>query len=151
MALSGSSSEAEAIQRQMREMRVELRDDMREMVVSANHMADISRYVKAYPWLCVGAALAAGYFIVPQRPVVIRPDAESLAELAKKHKLVVKTEEEEVAKKKRGGLFSQLVGMAAAALLQGGLKIATHQLSQALSPPHHHANGSNGKRGEVPT
>lgn len=150
MALSSSSTEADAIQRQMREMRVELRDDMREMVVSANHMADISCYVKAYPWLCVGAALAAGYLIVPQRPVLIRPDAESLAELAKKHKLVVKTEDE-VTKKKRGGLFSQLVSMAAAALLQGGLKIATHQLSQAFSAPPHHANGSNGKPGGVAT
>lgn len=150
MPTVSAHDEAEAIQRHMREVRVELRDDVRKMVVSAHNMADISRYVKAYPWLCVGAALAAGYFVVPQRAVVVRPDAETLLELAKKHKLVVKTEEQSAAKK-RGGLVSQLISMAAAALLQGGLKVATNQLSQAFSPPHHHSNGSNGKPGGVAT
>ncbi len=150
MPTVSAHDEAEAIQRHMREVRVELRDDVREMVVSANNMADISRYVRAYPWLCVGAALAAGYLIVPQRAVVVRPDADTLLELAKKHKLVVKTEEK-AATKKRGGLVSQLVGMAAAAMLQGGLKMATHQISEAFSNPHHHSNGSNGRAGGVAT
>ena len=150
MVATSAHDEAEAIQRHMREMRVELRDDVREMVVSAHNMADISRYVKAYPWLCLGTALAAGYLIVPQRAVVVRPDAEALLELAKRHKLVVKTEEQ-AALKKRGGLFSQVISLAAAALLQGGLRVATNQLSQAFSQPAHHSNGSNGKPGGVAT
>ena len=39
------------------------------------------------------ASVRRGYrvFVVPQRAVVIRPDAEALVELAKKHQLVVKT------------------------------------------------------------
>ena len=69
--------------------------------MSAHNMADIGRYVRAYPWLCVGAAVAAGYLIVPQRSVVIQPDAEALIELARKHKLVVKTEEPTPKKKRR--------------------------------------------------
>ena len=39
----------------------ELREDVQDLVVSAHKMADLANYVKAYPWLCVGAALAAGY------------------------------------------------------------------------------------------
>ena len=92
----------------------------------------------------VGAALAAGYLIVPQRAVVLRPDAEALVELARKHQLVVKTNEGP-AQKKRGGLLAQLLSLAAATLLQGGLKIATNQLSEAFSHNGHaHSNGRSG-------
>jgi hypothetical protein len=133
-------SEAEDIQKQMREVRAELREDVQDLVVSAHKMGDLGAYVKAYPWLCVGAALAAGYLVVPQRAVTIRPDAEGLIELARKHKLVVKMDDAQT-KTKRRGLFADLLGLAAATLLQGGLKIATSQLSQALAPPPHHSNG----------
>jgi len=150
MAIPSGHDEAESILQQMREVRVELRDDVRQMVDSAHNMVDFSRYVRAYPWLCVGAALAAGYLVVPQRSVVIRPDAEALIELARKHKLFVKTEEP-TAKKKRSGLFAELLGLAASTLLQGGLKVATSELSRAFSPPTHHSNGSNGRPGGVTT
>jgi hypothetical protein len=149
MATTSAHDEAESILRQMRTLRAELREDVREMVVSAHNMADIGRYVRAYPWLCVGAALAAGFLIVPQRSVVVKPDAEALIELARRHKLVVKTEETGT-KKKRGGLFADLLGLAAATLLQGGLKVATSQISHAFAEPHR-SNGANGKPGGVAT
>jgi len=140
----GTSSDAEQIQKQMRDLRADLRQDVQEVVVSAHKMADIGNYVRAYPWLCVGAALAAGYLIIPQRSVVLRPDAEALVELARKHQLVVKTNEGP-AQKKRGGLLAQLLSLAAATLLQGGLKIATNQLSEAFSHNGHaHTNGRPG-------
>src|SRR5437016_14117162 len=104
-------SEAEQIQNQMRELRAELRDDVQDVVVSAHRMADIGNYVRAYPWLCVGAALAAGFLVVPQRAGILRPDAEALIELARKHKLVVKTTEGP-AQKKKGGLLAQLLSLA---------------------------------------
>jgi hypothetical protein len=140
----GATSEADQIQKQMRELRADLREDVQDVVVSAHKMADIANYVRAYPWLCVGAAVAAGYLIVPQRAVVLRPDAEALVELAKKHQLVVKTNEGP-AQKKRGGLLAQLLGLAAATLLQSGLKVATNQLSEAFSHNGHaHSNGRPG-------
>ena len=137
---------ADEIRQQMRDVRAELRGDVQQLVSSAHQMADLGRYVRAYPWLCVGAALAAGYLVVPQRAVVIRPDAEALVELARKHKLVVKSDEGSPQKKRRS-LFADLLGLAAATLLQGGLKVATNQLSQAFSasaPAH-----SNGRPGGV--
>ena len=137
---SSSSHEADEIQREMREIRAELRDDVQELVVSANKMADWTSYVTAYPWLCVGAALAAGYLIVPQRAVVMRPDAEAMIELAKKHKLFVNTTDGK-APRKRGGLFGELLGLAAATVLQGGLKLVTTQLAHAFADPPAHSNG----------
>jgi len=138
------SSPADDVQREMREVRQDLRQDVQELVVSANRMADWKLYVRAYPWACVGAALAAGFFIVPQRPVIVKPDAEGLVELAKRNKLVVKMEETPP-QKKRGGLLAQLISMAAATLLQGGLSVASAQLKQAFASAE--APPSNGRPG----
>jgi len=140
----GGQSDAQAIQNQMRDLRADLREDVHEVVASAHQMTDIANYVRAYPLLCVGAALAAGYLVVPQRPVVVRPDAEALVELAKKHQLVVKTNEG-AAPKRRGGLLGQLLSLAAATILQGGLKIATQQLAETFAHNGHaHSNGRAG-------
>jgi len=139
-------AEAEAIQKQMREVRQDLRDDVRELAVSAREMADWTTYVKAYPWLCAGAALTVGFLIVPQRSVVVRPDAEGLIELAKRNKLVVNMHETPPqTQKKRGGLLAELLGMATATLLQGGVKFVTSQISQGFQADGQpHRNGHPG-------
>jgi len=142
-----ASTDADQIQREMREIRAELREDVHDIVESASKMADWTQYVTAYPWLCVGAALAAGYLIIPQRAVIMRPDADAMIELAKKHKLFVSTADSAAGGKvprKRGGLLGELLGLAAATLLQGGLKIVTTQLTQSFSPPPAHSNGRAG-------
>ena len=75
--------------------------------------------------------------------LLIERDADGLIELARRNKLVVKMEETSP-QKKRGGLMAQLLSVAAAALLQGGLKIASSQLSHAMSGMAHHSNGRPG-------
>jgi hypothetical protein len=142
-AISETTS-ASDIQRQMREVRAELREDVQELVVNAQDMADWTIYVRAYPWLCVGAALAAGFLVVPSRPVVVKPDAEGLIELAKRNKLVVKMEEQPQATKRGGGLMSQLLTMALGVLMQGGLKVVSSQLDQVMRGAGHHGNGRPG-------
>jgi hypothetical protein len=138
-------ADADEIQRQMRGVRAELREDVQDLVVSANRIGDWACYVRAYPWLCVGGALAAGFLLVPQRAVIVRPDAEGLIELAKRNKLVVKMDQTAPTPKKRGGLFAELVSLAAGTLLQGGLKIVSQQLTQAVGAAHRpHANGRPG-------
>lgn len=125
-----TASEADDLQRCMREVRAELREDVQEFVVNAREMTDWTTYVRAYPWLCLGAAAAAGYFLIPQRAHIIKPDVEGLIELARRNKLVVKMDES--GPKKKQGFLSGLIGMAAGTVLQGGLALATKQLSQAL-------------------
>jgi hypothetical protein len=137
------TNSASEVQRQMREVRAELREDVQELVVNAQDMADWTIYVRAYPWLCVGAALAAGFLIVPSRPVVVKPDAEGLIELAKRNKLVVKMEEQPQAKKS-GGLMSQLLTMALGVLMQGGMKVVSNQLGQVMGGAGHQGNGRPG-------
>lgn len=126
---TANPSEAENIQRSMREVRADLREDVQELVVNARDMTDWTTYVRAYPWLCLGAAAAAGFLIIPSRSQIIKPDAEVLMELARRNKLVVQMDGEP---KKKQSLVGGLLGLAASTLLQGGLAIATKQLSQAL-------------------
>jgi hypothetical protein len=141
-----SSSDAEEIQRQMREVRVELRDEVQELVGNARELTDWPAYVRAYPWVCVGAAFAVGFLIVPSRPTVIRPDAEGLMELARRNKLIVKMDTTPA--QKRGGLVADLVGMATGALLQRGIGIATAQVTHAMEAAA--KTRSNGHLGATP-
>jgi len=112
------ASSADEIQRQMRQVRRELGEDVQEIVDNARIMADWRHYVRTYPWVCVGVALAAGYLIVPSRAHVIRPDAKTLAEWTKDQKIVV---EPAAQARPQTTLTNRLVGMAAGALMQGGI------------------------------
>ena len=138
-------SEADDIQRQMREVRAELRDDVKDLMTSAHNMGDWTRYVRAYPWLCVGLAAAAGFVLVPSRPLIVHPDPDSLFRLAKEHKLVMKPEDGPVEKRK-GGLLNKLLSLAMAAALQGGMRVVSQQLTEAVSAAAHkpHSNGRPG-------
>jgi hypothetical protein len=120
-------ADADEIQRQMREVRSELRDDVQEIVANARVMADWHYYVRTYPWLCVGAAAAAGYLLVPARVTVVRPDRRDLAELIRQHQVAVKAE---VKPNPSPGILGSLINLAAGAALQGAMAVASYQLDQ---------------------
>ncbi len=63
------SPETKAILRRMEEVRCDLDEGAREIAESAHDLVEWRHYVKNYPWICVGAACAIGYAIVPQRRV----------------------------------------------------------------------------------
>jgi hypothetical protein len=119
---------ADDLQRQMQQVRMEMRDDVRVMVANASELTDWTWYVRTYPWICLGAAAAAGYFVVPVRAQVIRPDAKDLLEFAKHQKIVVKMDQPNSSP----GIVGSLVRLAAGSLLQGGLAIVSQQFDQFL-------------------
>jgi hypothetical protein len=125
-----TAESAEAIQTQMRQVRRELGEDVQEIVDNARILADWKHYVRTYPWVCMGVALAAGYFLVPSRPQVIRPDAKTLADWAKAQKLVVEPVSQA---RPKPTLAGQLMGMAASALFQGGVGVLRQYLSGQLA------------------
>ena len=126
---TSSLTEAEEIQRQMREVRSELRDDVQEIVASARVMADWHYYVRTYPWVCLGAAAALGYLLVPPKVHVVRPDKRELADLVRQHQVAVKAE---LKPKPSGGILGSLINMAAGAALQGAMAVASSQLDQVI-------------------
>ena len=81
------SHETNAIRQRMEEVRCELDQDVQGIVEGARDMRDWRSYVRSYPWVCVGAAVAAGYLLAPRRPAAMQPSAEAIAELVKQSRL----------------------------------------------------------------
>ena len=80
---------AESVQARMQQIRCEIDGDMEDMAASVRSMIDWKHYVKTYPWVCLSAAAALGFLIVPKRSRAIRPDLATLTELARTGLLVV--------------------------------------------------------------
>jgi len=77
-----NSSTSILIQQQMKEVRDDLDKDVQEIVEGVRELSDWRSYVRAYPWVCLGAAFAVGYLIVPRRRVQSPPDIKLLTEIA---------------------------------------------------------------------
>lgn len=84
-----SSREADEIRRRMAELRGMLRRDAQATADELRQLTDWRYYVKSYPWACAAVAAAIGYLLVPRRVEVVQPTSETLAELARRHRLVV--------------------------------------------------------------
>ena len=85
--MTHNSHETKAIRQRMEEVRCDLDEDVQGIVEGARDMRDWRSYVRTYPWICVGAALAVGYWIVPRRHMAMQPNAETIAELVKQSRL----------------------------------------------------------------
>ncbi len=120
---------AEEIQQEMRQVRRELTEDMQEIVDNARVMTDWRHYVKAYPWACVGAAAAVGFWVVPSKARYVGPDAEAIGEIMKSQMHSIKSS---VEKNKTKGIAATIMGLAASALLQGGIALGKQQLRKYM-------------------
>jgi len=77
-----NSPVTQAIRQRMEEVRCDLDEDVQEIVEGARDMGAWRSYVRTYPWVCLGAALAVGYLIVPRRSFGMQHRAQVLAESA---------------------------------------------------------------------
>jgi hypothetical protein len=65
--VSSAPPELEDIRKRMAQIRRDLHDDVRGVVEGAEAATDWRRFVRNYPWACMGAAVAVGYLIVPRK------------------------------------------------------------------------------------
>ena len=79
--VSTGTSDITEIRRQMAQIRRELHEDVRDVVATAEAVTDWRRYLRNYPWVALGAAFAAGFWVVPKRQ---KPLA-TLADLSRAH------------------------------------------------------------------
>lgn len=107
-----TNPDADVIRQQMACIRRELRGDVEDIVFNAQQLADWSYYVRTHPWVCLTAAIAVGYLGVPKRPEVMRPDTETLQQLARKGRLVFKQQTQQARRGPLGSLVSFAGSMA---------------------------------------
>ncbi len=141
--MSNASQETDEIRRHMAQIRRELHEDMQNVVLGAEAVADWQRYIRLYPWVSVGLAFAAGYLIIPRRRPSRTEIAEDAAEDAAERTRTVRKarrggveieEREEVAdrKKKKAGLIGALFGMATPVLMRVAQNYASNYLENML-------------------
>lgn len=118
---------AERIQRQMEDVRGQLNDDVEDVVDSAKELIDWRAYVRKHPWACLGVAVAFGYFVVPKRLELSSPDVDTLLELAKSNKLVVKANP---SPERRNTAASKLFNLVSHAAVRSGLAYLGQKLGE---------------------
>ncbi len=126
------SHETNAIRQRMEEVRCDLDQDVQGIVEAARDMRDWRSYVRSYPWVCVGAALAVGYLLVPRRHVPMQPNAETIAELVKQSRLAATPLVTPLGKAR--GLLLRCVGNL---VVQGVSAYVGQQASKHLGPQAH--------------
>jgi hypothetical protein len=120
----------ENIQRQMADIRERLHQHVEDIVEDARTLVDWRHYVREYPWICFGAAAALGLFVVPRRLEIMRPDAETLAQLARQERLVIEPKAQ--VKKEERGAVGALLAWAGGMLLRTGMQYAGQQLAASF-------------------
>lgn len=85
--MTDNSHETKAIRQRMEEVRCDLDEDVQGIVEGAREIRDWRSYVRTDPWICAGAALAVGYWIVPRRHAATQPNAETIAEIVEQSRL----------------------------------------------------------------
>lgn len=132
--------DAQEIQLRMGAIRAQLGDEVQGIVGNARQMVDWRHYVQAFPWGSLAVAASLGYFAVPRRLEIIRPDKETLEQLAKDNHLVVK---HETKGEERPGVVVSLANLAGNMLLRAGIAYVGQQAGKlfgeqaAQVPPEH--------------
>jgi hypothetical protein len=125
---------ADAVRARMQQIRCEMDQDLEYMVETARKMVDWKHYVKTYPWVCLGAAAALGFLIVPKRSTATHPDLGTRTELARTGHFVAKP-----APAATPGLVDALVATVTSIAVRKGIEwlgqSAARVLARVADPP----------------
>jgi len=120
---------ADQIQRQMQQVRTDLRENVRELGGKRREMTVWQRYVQGLPLDLLAAAALVGYVIVPTR-TRLQSDPNLISEMVK----LQLAQQTSSAKPSGGGIVSNLIsgvaGVAVNNLLQGGVSILGKQINR---------------------
>jgi hypothetical protein len=101
------------------------------LTLETRQFLDWKHYVKLFPWGAVAVAAAVGYFVVPRRLNVTRPEPRDLAELARHNRIVIAPQPQ--VQPQRAGLIAAAAGLIGNLLLRAGMAYATQHLGRLTS------------------
>lgn len=104
------------LQSQMHGVRSRIEADVDQFRESTRKLTDWKSYIRAFPLTVSALGLAAGYMLVPHRKHIVSPDADTIARLAKRNKLVVQSNPKPEDRASLGGI---LFGLASSMLMRG--------------------------------
>lgn len=99
---------------------------------SARELADWRFYVERFPFAAAAGAAVLGFLVIPKRPQVIVPDADTLAAMAKNNQVWVKTGRAKPVENERG-MLGGLAALAMAAAGRFAVQWATQQVKATLA------------------
>jgi len=126
---SDPQPQADRLRQEMRTIRRELGGDVEEIVEHAERLMDWRYYVERFPWASVGAALLAGYFVVPGRYVTLPTDERTLEKLAERIPLTMQKN----AGPAKKGLLAGLISMGTGFLMRAAMGYATQQVQRMMA------------------
>lgn len=126
--------EADQLQQQMRQLRMNLGEEVHDLVEHARAATDWRLYWRNHPWAWCGAVAALGYLIVPARHFG-KSDARSLVELSQ----LVRLPAPPSASRR---IMAELAGMAIGFVAQRGMQVLGHRLENLLSSHPESGNSS---------
>jgi len=113
--------------REMREIRCDMREDVEGIVDRAQGIVERAQdftdwrfYVRNYPLTCLGAAVLAGYFLIPARPRIVEKEIR------------VPATETKAKKRASSTLFGTVGGLIASLAFQAASTYARQQLNSML-------------------
>ena len=110
-----TDQESSDLRERMARIRDGIPEDVDQIVEQARELADWRNFVKQHPWITLSAAAMVGFMAVPSKVNIIRPDANALAKLAKRDKLVVRHEPKIT---RQAGIVSPMVNLIGTAILR---------------------------------
>jgi hypothetical protein len=145
-----ASSEIDEIRRKMAQIRRDLHEDVKGVVEGAEEVSNWRYYIRLYPWAAVGAALAAGYFIVPKRKKPAEPSQVIVTAMPQAPQAAPPIEAEP--EKKGRGLIGAGLGMIAPIAIRAAQNYATHFLTNWIAQQQEaHMAGMMAEAGMTPT
>jgi hypothetical protein len=123
---------ADILRLRMEQLRSELGQNMEETVENARTLMDWRYHVRMHPWIAVGAAAAAGFLLVPRGNKPCRPDADAMAELARKHHVTLQPERSALVK---GGVAAALFSTIAGVVTRGAVNYLSQRVEKWLGTP----------------
>lgn len=138
MAESAGNRETGAIRQQMMAIRGRMPYDMDAARQQATQLVDWRYYVRRFPFATLGLTAAAAYMLVPQKiPRQTVPDSRTLAKMAERGQLVIRTE----GTPKKATMFDMGLTALTNVLLRAGTAYASQRLGkvmgvQAAEPDH---------------
>lgn len=126
------------IRTQMRTIRRDLRENVKEIVVGASQIFDWKSYVRSFPWTFVAAAAVLGYLLVPRRrrpPAGLIQTKESIDQLAEEIKAAVAPKPPPPSAQSLAGVLLPVLGGVALRVGTSYLtRVGTGFLEQFLNP-----------------